>query len=180
MFIWSLKLRATLVIFIHSHQSDILLVLVTMSQRTDTNIERLAIVVKSLTEANKALREIIKRGTGEVGQLEKFEDRFRDVGVEMDRFREIVQKDNKQAELLKSRLDQDIDQKRRYAESLRSEIEHSKREIDDLTIENERLVHETEASIKRLHDLKKNSDRISNIKTKSPQLFIQRLQNELE
>ena len=151
-----------------------------MAEHDDSNVENLAKVVNSLTEANKALRKVIERGANEVGQLERFEDKFRDTRDKFRHFTEFVQKNNRQTELLKARLDQDINLHRQSADSLRRQIEILRRAIDERASENDKLHHEYKINIEKLHELRKNSDQSSVVKANSSQLFLQRLQNELE
>lgn len=144
-------------------------------------MENLAIVVDSLGRANKALRAVIEKGANEVGQLKQFEDKFRDTEQKFARFKEFVVKNDKQADTLKSRLDQDVSFHRQNAESLKRQIDYLKRAIEDQSAENEKLMNDLKVDIERLHKLKHNSDRLNTyVNTKSPQLFIQRLQNDLE
>jgi predicted RNase H-like nuclease (RuvC/YqgF family) len=150
-----------------------------MNELEGTNTKDLAIVLNSVNEANKALRRVIEKRSNEVGKLEKLEDKFRETNINFCRFKEFVHKSNKQAEMLKSRLDQDIAYHRQNAESLRRQIDHLRRAIDEQTSENSILDHEYKTNVDKHYELKK-SDLSSTIKTNSPQPFIDRLKNEFK
>lgn len=149
-----------------------------MTKIEGSNIEDLKIVVNSFGDARKALRRVIERGTGEVKQLGDFEAKLRETGDKFFHFKEFVQKNNKQAEILKSRLNQEIHHHRQNAESLKRQIEQLRYAIGEQTSVNDRLGDKYKINIEKLHELRRNSDQTIN-KTKSPE-FIQRLQNELE
>jgi SMC interacting uncharacterized protein involved in chromosome segregation len=150
-----------------------------MADQNDSNRENLAIVVNSLREANKALRRVIHNEATGVGQVEKLEDKFIETCDKFNQFKKCVQKNDEQAEILKSRLERDIDRQREHAESLKRQIDHLKRSIDDRTIENNKLNHEYTIAIDKYRELKKTSDhQLSTTITWSPSPFIQRIHNE--
>jgi septal ring factor EnvC (AmiA/AmiB activator) len=153
-----------------------------MDELEDTNTSDLAIVLNSLNEANKALRRVIERGSNEVGQLEKLEDKFRETNKKFCHFKEFAHKSSKQADMLKSRLNQDIVYHRQSADSLKRQIDHLRRAIEEQTEENSRLSNEYKTNVEKHYELKKNNDLSATIgKTSSPQSFIiRRLQDELE
>lgn len=154
-----------------------------MTERPKTIVEELATVVRSLTEANEALRRVIEEGASDQDLLEKFEDGFLDVKARFEQaFMEKALEHIKKGEELKMRIDGEIQLKRNQAESLKRQIDELDREIDRQTDLSVRLKHDTDVGAKRLHDLQQRSieQPSSCLKPKSPQIFIQRLQNELE
>lgn len=152
-----------------------------MNGRPDTVVDKLAIVVKSLIDANEALRQVIGEETSDLDQIEKYKHNFIDIRKEVNqRFREQVNNLFAKGEAAKSRLYQEIELKRNRVESLKSQTQQLMGEIEELTKSNKELEHKTTSSAKKLHDLKRNDDQSSRLKPKSPQTFIRRLQNELD
>lgn len=120
-------------------------------------------VVESMTNANRALREAIEKSADEVSQLEKFEDHFRSTRERFSQFKRTVLSNNRQADELLVRLEQSLIEKRRNADDLRRQIavlKHEKKEQDE---ENQRLDKALDENVDHLKSISiTNGSSVSN------------------
>lgn len=152
-----------------------------MAGRPETVVDKLAIIVKSLNDANEALRQVIEEETSHLDQFEKYKHRFLDTRKEVNqKFKDQVNNLFAKGEEAKLRLYQEIELKRKQVDSLKIQVQQLVGEVEDLTKSNKELERKTTSSAKKLHDLKRIDDQSFRLKPKSPQIFIRRLQNELD
>lgn len=102
-------------------------------------MENFKVLVDSLTRANKALRDVIEEGADEVGQLEKFEDRFKSTKEHFFQFKQIVIRNNHQADEVILSLEQTLLDKRRNADDLARQVAKLKHAINEQNAENQKL-----------------------------------------
>lgn len=142
-------------------------------------MEELAVAIEGITKANNAFRDLIERGADEVGQLEKFEKRFKTTKDKFQQFKDMTRKIESQSDELIACLNQSLLEHRQRAEDSRRQIVSLKHSIEQQNTENQRLEHELTDNVERLHKLQ-NSDHLNVYHmNKPPTTIIERLRDDV-
>ena len=110
--------------------------------------------IEHMTNANKEIRALIKQGADEVGQLEQFEERFRVARERFFQFKEMVLKNDRQAEELITQLNQSLLEHRQTAENSKRQIVCLRKSIEQQKAENQKLESDLEDHIVKFQKLR--------------------------
>ena len=144
--------------------------------------DKLAVAVESFSNGVKALREVIRMRDDEIGRLDDFEKKFNETDILFKQFKVLANEHDKMNEDLEVSLQQEVERQKRSTDSLRNQIAGLKKEVGNLTRENDRLERELNMDVEKLHKQNCGNDNSAYVNDfpiiASPNSFIERLVRE--
>lgn len=114
------------------------------------SIDNLTVVANSLASANSALKEVIHFRDDEIGRMEHFEEQFCMLRDDFAQLKELADTHDKRAVELQVLLSQELNKHHQVSEDLKRQLSALRREIAQMSLENERLEQDLRDSVEKL------------------------------